>query len=92
MTYVESGVGAHKGEGITHHTNHERHAVGRPTTIVNKSGEHIRSTSMRSKGNKRDKNGEETQNVEDQDESLKLGQYGADEGIDEDSEQEDSPE
>lgn len=91
-TYVESSVSSNEGKGITHHTNHERDAVSRPSTVVDKGTKDIRRRRMRSKSNKRDQDGKETENVEDQDQSLKLGQHRTDEGVDEDSEPKDSPE
>jgi hypothetical protein len=47
---------------------------------------------MRSKSDKRDEYGEETQDVKDQDETLELGKNRADEGVDENGKQEDGPE
>lgn len=88
---MKGSVSADKGKGIAHHADHERDTIGRPTAIVHKSAENIRSGSMRSKSDERDKNGEETKDVQDQDESLKLGQHGADEGVDKDGKQEDCP-
>lgn len=89
---MKGSISADKGKGIAHHADHEGHAIRRPTAIVHKSTENIRSSSMRSKSDERDKNGEETKDVQDQDETLKLGQHRADEGVDEDSKQEDCPE
>ena len=74
-THVESSICANKGEGITHHTNHKRHTIRRPTTIINKSTKDIRSTSMRSKSDEWDENSKETKNVKDQNETFKLGKY-----------------
>ena len=89
---MESSISANKSEGITHHTNHKRHTIRRPTTIINKSTKDIRSTSMRSKSDERDENGEEAKNMKDQNETFKLGQHRADECVDEHSKQENRPE
>lgn len=91
-TYVESGIGSNEGKGIAHHTNHERDAICRPSTVVNKCTKDIRRRRMRSKSNKRDQDGKETENVQDQDQSLKLGQHRTDEGVDEDGKPKDGPE
>lgn len=88
---MKGSIGADKGKSIAHHADHEGHTVCRPTTIVDKGAENIRSGSMRSKSDERDENGEETKDVKDQDETLKFGQHRADESVDKDSKQENSP-
>lgn len=89
---MKRGVGANKGKDIAHHSNHEGQSLRWPGTVVDESRKDFLGISMRAQSDEGNQDGKETQNVKDQDETLKLGQRRAGKSVDEHGKDEDGPE
>lgn len=91
LGHVEGGVGADKGKDVANHADHEGQALRRPVTRVQEAGEDGVRISMGRQDDERDENSEEAQDVQDQNQTLELGQRRGHDGVDEDGEQYDGP-
>ena len=89
---MNGAVGSEKSKHVTEKPHEEGESVGRPVSTIDKGLEHLRWLCMRPKNNKGEQYSEEAEDVENQNQSLKFREQAADNRVDGDTEQDDSPE
>lgn len=89
LGHVESSIDTDEGKDVTHETDEEGQAVGAPATAVVEGSEDLVGICLDAKNAERDEDGEETDDVQDENGTLKLGERGRDNGVDEGAPQDD---
>lgn len=89
---MEGGVNANESENVADHADHEGETLRGKVASVLEGREDILGVTMGSEDDHGNKNREEAENVQNEDEALKLGERRADDGIDEDGKENDGPE
>jgi hypothetical protein len=89
---VHCGITSHKGKYRADQANKERQPLGRPATLIDKLGEDVLGGANVRQRDERDEDGEEAENVDHKNKSLKLGKDIATDHVDTDGEGDDGPE
>lgn len=82
--YMNGAVGTQHRKDVADKPDEEGQALSGPATFIQEKSEDVGRRGMWSHIYKRNKNSEESKNMEDQDQSFQSGQKAADDRVDED--------